>query len=291
MTAKAIARHARAPGRQRWVPRPREGRLPRVWAQAVARPGQPDGRMPADPLAGPVAITQRAVAGDRSRGPTAWCEMAACISRYDDPAALGEADIRVRALGAGWRHDTAGRLICPYCQRRRPGSRAASPVAGQDSPPARGLGQQTGHSRAGGVSAVWLTLPAWHRQLLGGHNLRSRWLRLLAALVGGCNGWNTPPSGAAVSAPGRLHSAGPAGPSRSPGHRPAAFPPAQGGGDDHPASRASGPGGEATLRRAGRHGGHCQFRRHVAATNPGPDTAVAGSSPAVYARSAERELR
>ena len=257
MTAKAIPRHARTSVRQRWVPRPYEGRLPRVWAQAIARPGRPDGRMPADPPAGPVAITQLAVAGDRSRGPTAWCEMASCISRYDDPAALGEADIPARALGAGWRHDTAGRLICPYCQRRRPGSRAASPVAGQDNPPGRGPGQQTGHSRAGGISAVWLTLPTRHRPLLGGQNLRSRWLRLLAALVYGCNGWNTPPSGAALGALARLHSAGPTRPSRSPGHRPAALPPAQGGGDDHPASRASGPGGpggEATPRRAGRHG-------------------------------------
>jgi hypothetical protein len=35
-------------------------------------------------------------------------------------------------------------------------------VAGQDNSPARGLGQQTGHSRAGGISAVWLTLSAWH---------------------------------------------------------------------------------------------------------------------------------
>jgi hypothetical protein len=253
MTAKAIPRHARAPGLPRWVPRPREGRLPRVWAPAVARPGRPDGRMPADPLAGPVAITERAVAGDRSRGPTAWCGMAACISRYDDPAALGEADVRTRALGAGWRHDTAGRLICPYCQRRRPGSRDAAPVAGQDSPPVREPSQQAGHSRAGGISAVWLTLPAWHRQLLGGQNLR--WLRLVAALVGGCNGWNMPPPfGAAVGALGRLHSAGPAGPSRSPGHRPAAFPPARRGGDDHPAGRASGPGGAATPRQTGRHG-------------------------------------
>jgi hypothetical protein len=215
--------------------------------------------------------------------------MAACISRYDDSAAIGEADIRARALGAGWRHDTAGRLICPYCQRRRPGSRAASPVAWQDNPPGRGPGRQTGHSRAGGISAVWLTLPAWHRQLLGGKNLR--WLRLLAALVGGCNGWNMPPSGAAVGALGRLHSAGPAGPSRSPGHRAAASPLAQGGGDDHPASAASGPGGEATPCRAGRHGGHRQSRHHVAATNSGPDTAVAGSGPAVYAPIGEYELR
>jgi len=137
MTAKAIPRHARTSERQRWVPHPRAGRLHRAWAPGIAQPRPPEGPMSADPLAGPVASTQRAVLGDQIRRPTAWCEMAACISRYDDSAALGEADIRARALGAGWRHDTAGRLICPYCQRRRPALQAASPVAGHDNPPGR----------------------------------------------------------------------------------------------------------------------------------------------------------
>ena len=84
MTARAIPRHARTSGRQRWVPPPPpEGRWHRGRGQGIARPGPSGGPMPADPLAGPVAITQRAVVGDRIRRPTAWCEMAACISRYE----------------------------------------------------------------------------------------------------------------------------------------------------------------------------------------------------------------
>jgi hypothetical protein len=159
MTAKAIPRHARASGRQRRVSWPRAGRLPPVRARGIPRPGLPDGRMPADPLTGPVAITQRAVLGDQIKRPTAWCEMTACISRCDDLAALGEADIRARALAAGWRHDAVGRLMCPYCQRRRLGSGAAYPVAVQHNAPARGPGQRTGHLRAGRISAVWQRCP------------------------------------------------------------------------------------------------------------------------------------
>ena len=262
MTAKAIPRHARTSERQRWVPHPRAGRLHRAWAPGIAQPRPPEGPMSADPLAGPVAITQRAVLGDQIRRPTAWCEMAACISRYDDSAALGEADIRARALGAGWRHDTAGRLICPYCQRRRPALQAASPVAGHDNPPGRGPGPQTSRARTGGISALWSALPAWHRRLLGGQHLPPRWLRLLAALVRGRNGWNTPPSGPAAGALGRLRSAGPDGPSHSSGHRPAATPPAQDGADDHrrQQSQWTRPGREAALRRARRHTAHRQFR-------------------------------
>jgi hypothetical protein len=101
--------------------------------------------------------------------------MTACISRYDDPAALGEADIRARALGAGWRNDTAGRLICPYCQRRCPGLQAASPVAWRDNTPADGPTPQAGYSRVGGISAVWATLSASQRRLLGGQDLPPRW--------------------------------------------------------------------------------------------------------------------
>jgi hypothetical protein len=231
MTAKAIPRHARTSGRQRWVPPPpREGRLHRGRAPGMARPGPPVGPMPADPLAGPVAITQRAVLGDQIRRPTAWCEMAACISRYEDPAALGEADIRGRALAAGWQHDHVGRLLCPYCQWRRPRLQAAYPVAGQDNPPAL---QQTGHAQAGRISAVRAALSAWHRRLPGGQDLRPRWPHLLALLLCGRNGWTTPAPGPAVGALGLVHRAGPPGPSHSPRHRPAATPPANGGGDDY----------------------------------------------------------
>ena len=43
--------------------------------------------------------------------------MGSCLSRYTDPAALGEADIRERAVAAGWRADALGRLACPHCQQ------------------------------------------------------------------------------------------------------------------------------------------------------------------------------
>jgi hypothetical protein len=64
-----------------------------------------------------VEITERAVIGDELRIPVAWCEMGACISHYADPGALGEADIRARAIEAGWRADALDRLACPQCQQ------------------------------------------------------------------------------------------------------------------------------------------------------------------------------
>ena len=49
-----------------------------------------------------------------------WCEMGSCITWYTDPAALGEADTRARAIAAGWRIDGLGRLACPACQQTDP---------------------------------------------------------------------------------------------------------------------------------------------------------------------------
>ena len=57
-----------------------------------------------------------------------WCEMGSCISWHADPAALGEADTRARAIGAGWRIDALGRLACPRCQQTDPGFWATRPV-------------------------------------------------------------------------------------------------------------------------------------------------------------------
>jgi hypothetical protein len=62
-------------------------------------------------------ITERAVIGNELRIPIMWCELGACISRHSDPAALGESDIRARAIAAGWRVDALGRLVCPRCQQ------------------------------------------------------------------------------------------------------------------------------------------------------------------------------
>jgi Cation efflux family len=94
--------------------------------------------------------------------------MPACISRHDDPAAVGEADIRSRALAAGWRHDAVGRLVCPYCQQRNPGLWAAYPLARQHPPPAGASRQHPAHARAGQIGGVRATLPAWYRQVRDG---------------------------------------------------------------------------------------------------------------------------
>ncbi len=74
-------------------------------------------------------ITVRAVIGDQLRMPVVWCELGTCISRHTHPAALGEADIRARAIGAGWCVDALGRLACPRCQQTAPGFRSPRPVA------------------------------------------------------------------------------------------------------------------------------------------------------------------
>jgi hypothetical protein len=76
----------------------------------------------------PTEITERAVIGDQLRMPIMWCEMGSCISWHADPAALGEADIRARAIEVGWRVDAFGRLACPRCQQTAPGFRVSQPV-------------------------------------------------------------------------------------------------------------------------------------------------------------------
>ena len=72
--------------------------------------------------------TGRAMIGDQLRMPIMWCEMGSCISWYTDLAALGEADTRARAIGAGWRIDGLGQLACPRCQQSDPGFWASRPV-------------------------------------------------------------------------------------------------------------------------------------------------------------------
>jgi hypothetical protein len=76
-----------------------------------------------------IEITERAAIGDELRIPLAWCEMGSCISHYTDPEALGEADIRTRAIAAGWRLDALGRLACPQCQQGDAWFWTAHPVA------------------------------------------------------------------------------------------------------------------------------------------------------------------
>ena len=78
------------------------------------------------------ASTVRAVIGDQLRIPIMWCEMGSCISWHADPAALGEADNRARAINAGWRIDALGRLACPRCQQTDAGFWVSCPVVPWD---------------------------------------------------------------------------------------------------------------------------------------------------------------
>ena len=99
---------------------------------------------------------QRAPIGDQLRLPAAWCEMGSCAGRHADPAALGEADARARAISAGWRVDALGRLACPRCQHTSPGFRTSCPVALWDRDTALASAARTiavaRHRRAAGNS-------------------------------------------------------------------------------------------------------------------------------------------
>lgn len=71
----------------------------------------PDGNRPA----GRHLKSVRAIIGDELRLPTLWCQFGSCISHFADTRALGERDLRTRAIAAGWRYDALGRLACPSC--------------------------------------------------------------------------------------------------------------------------------------------------------------------------------
>jgi hypothetical protein len=124
------------------VPVPRAADVPPVaaWASAAwATAAAPAAAVPhASPpgrrtrLRTSVEITERSAIGDELRIPIAWCEMGSCISHHEDPAALGEADIRARAVAEGWRVDALGRLACPKCQQSDAWFWTAQPVAPWD---------------------------------------------------------------------------------------------------------------------------------------------------------------
>jgi hypothetical protein len=49
-----------------------------------------------------------------------WCQFGRCIAWFSDGDALGERDLRHRALAAGWRYDGLGRLACADCAQHDP---------------------------------------------------------------------------------------------------------------------------------------------------------------------------
>lgn len=132
-----------------------------------------------------VEIIERAPIGDALRIPIAWCEIDSCISHYSHPAALGEADIRARAIATGWRVDALGRLACPQCQRGGPWFWTTHPIvpwdrhravtavaamtaaAGEDATGGAGRGAGRGVIQAIEPALVPLPAPGRHRESLG----------------------------------------------------------------------------------------------------------------------------
>jgi hypothetical protein len=91
-----------APPRPRFIPRP---------DHPATRPAP----APARPAGWRHERPGRSVIGDELRIPIMWCEFGSCIERYTHADALGERDLRGRALTAGWCYDLLGRLACPAC--------------------------------------------------------------------------------------------------------------------------------------------------------------------------------
>jgi hypothetical protein len=75
--------------------------------------------VPAAPVAEPEPVVGALIGADL-RTPMVWCELepGSCVSWHGDREALGMADVRARAIAAGWRIDALGRLTCPQCQQR-----------------------------------------------------------------------------------------------------------------------------------------------------------------------------
>lgn len=71
----------------------------------------------------------RAVIGDELGVPALLCEFAGCSARFTHPDALGERELRHRAMAQGWQYDLIGRLACPSCVWHAPTFWARHPQA------------------------------------------------------------------------------------------------------------------------------------------------------------------
>ena len=110
--------------------------LPLLPRRPAASRQEPAATAPPPPPRRPPAMRRwrpmRAIIGDEIRVPVLWCEFGACIARYSSRDALGERELRARALDAGWCYDALGRLACPRCARHDPAFRVRP--AGQYPP-------------------------------------------------------------------------------------------------------------------------------------------------------------
>ena len=213
MRVKTIARHARSADVSRGPARQR-GEFPRTWHQGTPVPAAGPGQVRGDPLSGPIAITERPVLGDQIRRPIVWCEIGSCIGRYEDPEALGEADVRARAIGAGWRHDAGGRLACPACLQRCPDVWPGYPVVPRARTLAGDYRQREGYARAGAAGGVLASMVS-RAGGFGAGRPAMLWRRLLASLTADGSGRDTSRRIVAGHPVGRGHRAGSAGHRRS----------------------------------------------------------------------------
>jgi hypothetical protein len=193
-----LPRHARPLPAGRWAGRMADRGLVRLPTDAEA--ARPAARR--DQLLDPLAIAEHCVIGDQIRVPTTCCDFLGCGVEFADPAALGEADNRARALVAGWRTDAFGRLLCPGCQElhgvRWPWIPGPEPEAGGGPTPATvPPGPRDGGSpSAQAKSPFMLAKVAGARGVIShGRHRMTGWLHMLTALASGNNGWSvTQPS-------------------------------------------------------------------------------------------------
>jgi len=130
MLSDSFPRHGRQSVLARWAGRIGGAAFTRARPELDRHIPQPAGR--ADLLTNPVAISERCVIGDQICLPATSCDVAGCQALFADPAALGAADNRARALTAGWAQDAFGRGICPTCQQRH--LVASAPLAPRQIP-------------------------------------------------------------------------------------------------------------------------------------------------------------
>jgi hypothetical protein len=117
------------------MPQAAPGPAMRQAAPAMPQPAAPGRQAPAPAMRR--WRPMRAIIGDEFRTPILWCEFGSCIARYTDEEALGEHELRARAVAVGWRYDRFGRLACPACTRRDPSfSAGRRPSPATDEAPA-----------------------------------------------------------------------------------------------------------------------------------------------------------
>jgi len=189
VSSGSFPRHARRPGVGR-----RAGRIAQFGPLRPRPDGDRGGLQPPvrfDPLIHPFAITEHCVIGDQIRVPAAGCDMPGCGAGFADPAALGEADNRARAVAAGWAENALAGLVCPACQqcaRAAPAGRALP-----RDPDTIGDGQAAGGSvRSAGGAGQSVPPASFGWPLVAGlarHHQETPWRRLLGALASDGTGW------------------------------------------------------------------------------------------------------